>query len=264
MKKEVVILIIENHGELIELHYPRNYGFPLHLHSIIEIAICVKGEMPVSCNGESRVLHSGDIMVAYPHDMHSYSRSDWWEGITIQFPPNLSTVISSIVHSGHYPSFLHNDEVLELAKKLLYHNYKQKAPFSVIYGDIHTIFGLLTRETVSKPKNSADISSFDKAVKFVALNYTENISLEDVAAEVGITAPYLSKLFSNKINGGFKNYLNILRVYKAKSLLKTTNRGIYDIMLDSGFSDQGTFNRVFKSYTGMTPRNFRTSGNIFE
>ena len=95
------------------------------------------------------------------------------------------------------------------------------------------------------------------------LNYTKKISLKSVASETGVTPCHLSRMFTQKIDGGFKNYLVLLRIEKAKNMLKTTDANIYEISLESGFSDQRTFNRVFKSITGMTPKSYRKKHSTY-
>lgn len=66
-----------------------------------------------------------------------------------------------------------------------------------------------------------------------------------------------------KIDGGFKNYLILLRVEKAKNMLKTADANIYEISLESGFSDQRTFNRTFKRITNMTPKSYRKEHSTY-
>ena len=57
--------------------------------------------------------------------------------------------------------------------------------------------------------------------------------------------------------GGFKRYLQILRVQKAKNLLSSTDLSVNEVLEQSGFFDQRTFNRVFKAVTDFTPLAYR-------
>jgi transcriptional regulator GlxA family with amidase domain len=52
-------------------------------------------------------------------------------------------------------------------------------------------------------------------------------------------------------------YLHTLRVEHAKNLLRQSSRSILEIAYESGFSDQRTFNRVFKQHTDRTPKEYR-------
>ena len=49
----------------------------------------------------------------------------------------------------------------------------------------------------------------------------------------------------------------MLRVEHAKNLLRSTDLKINDVIFESGFSDQKTFNRVFKELVNMTPKEYR-------
>ena len=83
------------------------------------------------------------------------------------------------------------------------------------------------------------------------------LSFESVARKVGVSSEHLSRLFSEKIAGGFHRYIQLLRVEYAKQLLESSDLSIGEIMTESGFCDQRTFNRVFKSFTNFTPRQYR-------
>ena len=52
-------------------------------------------------------------------------------------------------------------------------------------------------------------------------------------------------------------YLNRLRIYKAMSLLSSTERSIEDIADEVGIRDRSYFARVFKKHSGVTPTEYR-------
>lgn len=249
-------MLFENKGDNILVCETEAFDFPCHLHINIEIMVCTEGTLEVSCNEQERTLCKGDIMISFPDDIHSYKKTEFGKGIMIIFHPNISELITSTLNNGQYSNFLHEDKVVQVANDLYHYYSKSSTNFSVIYGYLHIIFGMVLKKIDCK-KSELTVDVFHSAVRYISLNYTNPISLKKVSENVGISQCHLSRIFSDRIDGGFKNYLKILRVDKAKSLLKTTDLSIYDIMMESGFSDQRTFNRVFKSMTAMTPREFR-------
>ena len=90
----------------------------------------------------------------------------------------------------------------------------------------------------------------------------ENLSLENIAASVGIHPTHFARAFRRHCGCTPGEYIRQLRVEFARRQLANSNRPLSEIALDSGFSDQSHFNKVFKRATGFTPaayrRTFRT------
>ncbi|MCL2807798.1 MAG: helix-turn-helix domain-containing protein [Coriobacteriia bacterium] len=97
----------------------------------------------------------------------------------------------------------------------------------------------------------------EAALQFIADNYTRDIALTDVADHVFVHPTHLSKLFNKYASFSFRDYLNRMRIAKARSLLMDPRRTIASICYKVGFSDQSYFNRVFKSIVGITPGQYR-------
>jgi len=101
-----------------------------------------------------------------------------------------------------------------------------------------------------------------KARDFIDSNYTdEDISLNKVAENVGLTPTYLSALFKKETKQNFTDYVTGLRITRAKELLCCTNKLISEIAYEVGFRDYRYFSQIFKKQTGMTPRQFQSSTN---
>ncbi|MCL2034700.1 MAG: response regulator [Oscillospiraceae bacterium] len=93
---------------------------------------------------------------------------------------------------------------------------------------------------------------------FIRENYRSQISLGDLAEKVGYTADYLSKLFKKMRNESPSRLLLKLRMNEAKYLL--ANHPEYEVKEISeivGYSEPSYFSRVFKSYTGIYPSEYR-------
>lgn len=103
-------------------------------------------------------------------------------------------------------------------------------------------------------KNSEVIRS---AVHYISRNFSSNLTLEEIAALVHLNPAYFSTLFKQSTGSSFKEYLNMVRIEESKRLLTTTELSILDVALAAGFQDQSYFTKVFKKYTGLTPRQYR-------
>ena len=98
-----------------------------------------------------------------------------------------------------------------------------------------------------------------QALNYIQRNYRSKVSLNDIEENFYVNASYFSTLFKREVGMTFTDYLNSLRISHACTLLTTTNMGIVDISIASGFEDQSYFTKVFKKINGMTPKVYRYS-----
>jgi len=87
--------------------------------------------------------------------------------------------------------------------------------------------------------------------------HNEQLNLDMVSGHVGLSKIYFCKLFHKEEGISFTNYLKQERIRKARELLLNTNKKIYEISLESGFSNAKYFGYVFKQETGLTPGDFQ-------
>ena len=98
-----------------------------------------------------------------------------------------------------------------------------------------------------------------KIISYVNEHYTEKLSLEEVANQVGFSREYFCRFFKQHMGITFLRYLNEVRISHAGRILMNTDKSISEVMQESGFTNQTIFNRLFKEIYGMTPRQARNS-----
>ncbi|HZK26497.1 MAG TPA: helix-turn-helix transcriptional regulator, partial [Thermoclostridium sp.] len=76
---------------------------------------------------------------------------------------------------------------------------------------------------------------------------------------VYVSTSYLSRMFKKELGVNFIDYLNGLRVEKAKELLIDSQYKTYEVAEEVGISDAHYFSRLFKKYEGISPTEFRDS-----
>jgi two-component system response regulator YesN len=84
------------------------------------------------------------------------------------------------------------------------------------------------------------------------------LSLNEVASRVNLSASHFSVVFSQETCQTFKEYLTEIRIKRAKELLRTTSLRSADIAYRIGYNDPHYFSSVFKKNTGLSPIEFRT------
>ena len=95
------------------------------------------------------------------------------------------------------------------------------------------------------------------AVKYIDLHYNQHLTLQQIADSVFLSAPYLSKLFKQKMGINLMTYVHTVRLEKAKEYLTNQNLSIVEIAENVGYSNEKVFIQRFKQYNGMTPSQFR-------
>lgn len=93
-------------------------------------------------------------------------------------------------------------------------------------------------------------------LRYIEKHLAEDFSEEDLADNFHISAPYLSRLFKNKIKMGLKKYVLLRRVGVAKKVL-SSGKSVTEACFECGFNDCSYFIKVFKTYTGVTPYKYQ-------
>jgi two-component system response regulator YesN len=120
------------------------------------------------------------------------------------------------------------------------------------------IFGSFINELLSLRVKKKQVSKeIAHVIEFIKDNYNENISLKKIADALELTPNYLSALFKKDLELTFSEYLNGIRLDKAKELLLNTNLRSYEIAEQIGFTDESYFSRSFKKHTDVRPNEFR-------
>ncbi|ENH98038.1 two-component response regulator [Gracilibacillus halophilus YIM-C55.5] len=96
-----------------------------------------------------------------------------------------------------------------------------------------------------------------QAKDFIDQYYHTQITLEEVATDVGISTYYFSKLFKEYFHVSFVEYLTNKRLEQAKDLLLDQRLPLKEIALTVGYKDPNYFSRVFKKEMGLSPSQYR-------
>ena len=126
---------------------------------------------------------------------------------------------------------------------------------------LNAIIAEITPYLTLKENDLVEIDISKKVLEYCAEHFSENITIKTVSDALFISTSYVSKVFSHKLRYGFREYINTLRIEKAKKMLSTTNEKIIDIMFECGFENQSSFNRVFLEIVGDSPRDYRRKSN---
>ena len=92
---------------------------------------------------------------------------------------------------------------------------------------------------------------------YIQNHLSEPITAEDIAKELYLSRPYLSRKFIAETGESLTDFILKEKISEAKRLLRYSDKSLTAIGNFLGFSSQGHFSRVFKRYTGLTPGEYR-------
>lgn len=93
--------------------------------------------------------------------------------------------------------------------------------------------------------------------QYISIHYSKAVTLEQMAEMAGFNASYFSTLFKKETGQTFSEYLQAVRIERAKDLLRETDSPIARICEEVGYSDLKYFSATFRKLTGIKPGEFR-------
>lgn len=112
-------------------------------------------------------------------------------------------------------------------------------------------------EYIGRLKKNRFGTDISRVLEYMNVHYSEDLKLSDIARHVALNETYLSHLFKRSTSYSITEYLNIIRINKAKECLKDKSVNVYRVAEQVGYANESYFSKVFKQYTGMTPKEYK-------
>lgn len=110
----------------------------------------------------------------------------------------------------------------------------------------------------SLAENLSHVAAYAQQAKgYIDRHYMEPITLELLAGQLNINPTYLSVVFKNELHMNYSKYLTMVRMEKAKELLRQCDRNLTQIAHAVGYNRTAYFSSVFKAYTGVKPMEYQ-------
>lgn len=100
-----------------------------------------------------------------------------------------------------------------------------------------------------------------KAIGYVERNLSYNITLQDICEELLVSTGHFSKCFKRETGVGFASYVTMVKMEKARVLLKNPKNRVNEVAYMLGYNDYAYFFQVFKKQFGYAPSEIKTSGD---
>lgn len=272
---------IDNSIHLQEDKLPHFYEH-LHRHNEIQITWIIKGEGTLIAGNYMQRFQSGDIFVIganQPHlfksdpsyfdnskkqNIHTYNIFFDPKGFLSQllsFPEirSIKKFVTASIH-GMQASEKDQERITSCISKVKDSTagYRLAAFIELlqVMADLKD-WKYLSTESFEYTITDSEGLRMNDVYQYTMANYTENITIAQVAAVVYLTPQSFCRYFKKHTSKTYINFLNEIRVNEAcKKFMEMDFKSVSAVAYQSGFNNVVTFNRVFKSITKKSPREF--------
>lgn len=221
----------------------------------------VAGEGLITINNRAQTIKANDIILINCYKPHIYETSSSMETLWMHFDGNVSNDYFNLINerSGNVinsrNSTLVQDYLLSMIDDFRKNRMINEAILSCTIQRMLAELLILSAENTLG--NSTNSNYIDESIAFIRNNYKNKISLEDISANVCMSPYHVSRIFKRETGYSPYEYVSILRLNHAKTLLKTTDLSIKEIAFECGFNSETNFIIAFKNHTSLTPGEFR-------
>lgn len=229
-----------------------------------------RGHGIFECDSDTYVLNTGDIFMIVPDTPVSYRTlpddplAFCWFCFTGSKAEEILPKIglSSTSPVRHLHSRYSISDLIKQCSDMM----ESPAPYNdfMVQSFLYQILSNLT-DSYSMSRNfeaeKRDIieEHVEKAIGYIRFNYMKPLTIQDIADYVGLERSYFSKIFHKYTGTTAQKYLMHERIQHSCQLLERTSYTLKQISSYVGIKDEYYFSRVFKSETGMSPRQYRAT-----
>ena len=255
--------------------------FPLHAHGFDELVIILRGTAVHTVDDRKFPVKSGDVFVisgAHEHqyqDMHGLAlanilfdsralQMNHWDVRALPGFHALFALEPVLRTQQKFNSRLqlserqlnHTNEIIhDLMRETEMRNPGYRVMAKGLFMQL-TVF--LSRCYSNKPSGkSLDLLRLGDAIAYIETCFAEKITLDDLALKAHLSKRQFQRIFTECIGRAPIDHLLHIRVQRAASLLRQTDRSITDIAFDCGFNDSNYFARQFRNVMNHTPKQYR-------
>ncbi|MFV0362661.1 MAG: GH39 family glycosyl hydrolase [Suipraeoptans sp.] len=241
-----------------------------HLHKSIELLYIIEGDVQVVVEENIYNAKPEDIIVINTSKKHSYQADsdvliayfeiDFNQLCEILNTNQLLFWCNSVVDkNGAY------DDIRRVIKQIFnqYYNKSEQGAL-VLIGQYYQMLRLLTENfrvdsgyAQFLSNRSNDENRQEKIAEYIALNYNKRISLQEMAKNLYMSVPYLSKYIKKQFGMNFSDYISDIRLLHAMDDLMYTDHTIMNVAIDNGFASANAFNELFRKRYNSTPSEYR-------
>lgn len=245
---------------------------PIHMHDCIEIIFVVKGLIYVKEALDEHEVAEGECIVINTFDLHRiYSMEEGTIISCIHFSENIFGTGEGFIENRN-DVMKRNDEanrLLREALELLIEKYRLQESEQELLRIAKRIIDIFknefrweTYDSRGEKNNQNEKESSLLRIRdiyiYLYVNHMEKLTLDRLSKHFGISKYYLSRYIKERFGYGFSEYMNLIRSERSEQTLLESNKNISDVGYEHGFSSLQYFNKCFREYFGLTPKEYRS------
>jgi AraC-like DNA-binding protein len=256
-------------------------GFSLHWHERMEIAYVLKGGLVVSVEGRAYEAAPGDLVIINSGAVHGFSRSapdtsiillqfglELFEECLVDLRDKISRQLvfdrKTLVTADADGDVQRRLELLVFEMHREFTERKEGYRLAV-KARLYDFAILLLRQVPARQVSAAKLRKrvhcreiLERIINFIHDGYARQITLDQAAESAALSKFYFTRFFREQTGQTFHSYLARVRVGHAEELLAGSDLTITEVAYRCGFVSRNTFNRLFRTYTGATPYEYRS------
>lgn len=234
----------------------------------IEFVIIVDGIQKYTASGIEYTLYGGDVFITQPNEIHSsgkspqsvneilwfqidLSKSDLFLGLNEQNGLHMFNRILNFEGRKFQLDRLLISKFVEAFKFICKNDINEKIKGQSLF--IYCLMCLLEE----KPVLTTLSPDIDAAKQYVMLHIHESIGMDELVGKSGLSISRFKQKFKEQIGFTPREYINYMKIDKAKDRIAHSKDSITDIAFDFSFSTSNYFCVVFKQFTGYSPKEYR-------
>lgn len=260
----------QNRREPLYLYLSRNNPYAVHLHRQLELIYVLSGSTTVTVEQQDFPLLPGQGVLVFPNQMHGLKNVEPGQNLLCIFEPDFCPSFRHFFQNKKPVSNTFSERALTRHSRIALEELTALASamekdrptpsgvqiytegyLTLLLADLLPLLPLQTR------KNGDDLELEQRLLLYLDGHYTEELSLESLSREFGVSRFVLSRIFTEKLHTTFPDYVNSRRLDYARDLLLSTELSVTQIALDAGFGSSRTFFRAFQEQFHMTPGAYR-------
>lgn len=237
------------------------------------IGYIVSGDRRTITPTQSYTYRAGDVSMVAPFVYHrTLSESNVpYQGYLIKFTPEFIQPFLENVGKNIFDD-LYEEKVCHFAEETkgrmrdmfeeMLQEYEKNSPYKefILQGMLFRLFTTIWEERLTVEGNyfkSPLSEPILNAIYRMEKDYATQLTLDEVAAEVGFSSAHFSRVFHTQLGMSFTDYLSNVRMQHVKEQLIRTDKSITEIALSTGYCHGDYLATQFKRKVGMTPSQFR-------
>ncbi len=238
--------------------------FRLHWHDRIEFLRIRKGSMELLCGSETFLVNEGDAVIVPPKTVHRAFAGE--NGVTydvLMFDLHsflngteiCHTLLPPLMDGAATTHIVTDDPQLIRCLDTVYKHCEAKsfALIAHIYGLLDVLF---QNHILSLEQHTPD-TVMQSCITYIEEHIAAELTVAALSEQFGYTTAHFSRKFKQATGLTPMLYITILRLEKARELLRDTTANISEIAAACGFSDANYFTRRFKKHFGVAPGHYR-------